>query len=104
MMFPLGRPTRPSSMPQRAIEISLGAVYHPAYLDREAQLALLADIRSVIAASPLYRPRMPRSGKEFSVQMTNCGSLGWVSDIAGYRYQPTHPETGAPWPELPERL
>ena len=91
-------------MPQRAIEISPGAVYHPAYFDREAQLALLADIRAVIAASPLYRPRMPRSGKEFSVQMTNCGSLGWVSDIAGYRYQPTHPETGAPWPELPERL
>jgi alkylated DNA repair protein (DNA oxidative demethylase) len=36
--------------------------------------------------------------------MTNCGPLGWVSDEAGYRYQPTHPETGAPWPDTPELL
>jgi alkylated DNA repair protein (DNA oxidative demethylase) len=33
--------------------------------------------------------------------MTNCGALGWVSDEAGYRYQPTHPETGEPWPPMP---
>jgi alkylated DNA repair protein (DNA oxidative demethylase) len=30
--------------------------------------------------------------------MSNCGPLGWVSDRGGYRYQPTHPETGRPWP------
>jgi DNA oxidative demethylase len=37
--------------------------------------------------------------------MSNCGSLGWVSDKAhGYRYQATHPETGAPWPAIPDRL
>ena len=34
--------------------------------------------------------------------MSNCGPLGWVSDASGYRYQPTHPETGAPWPPMPE--
>jgi DNA oxidative demethylase len=34
--------------------------------------------------------------------MTNCGSLGWVSDAAGYRYQPTHPTTGCPWPAIPD--
>jgi alkylated DNA repair protein (DNA oxidative demethylase) len=45
---------------------------------------------------------MPRTGKPFSVRMTNCGALGWVSDTAGgYRYQPTHPETGEPWPPIP---
>ncbi|SEC86990.1 alkylated DNA repair protein (DNA oxidative demethylase) [Rhizobiales bacterium GAS191] len=91
-------------MPHQVIEIGPGAVYHPAYLDRAAQQALLADIRAVIAAAPLYHPRMPRSGKEFSVRMTNCGPLGWVSDIEGYRYQRTHPETGAPWPDLPDSL
>ena len=32
---------------------------------------------------------------------TNAGPLGWVSDVAGYRYQPDHPETGRPWPALP---
>ncbi len=33
--------------------------------------------------------------------MSNCGDLGWVSDIAGYRYQATHPQTGARWPAIP---
>jgi alkylated DNA repair protein (DNA oxidative demethylase) len=45
---------------------------------------------------------MPGTGAAFSVRMTNCGSLGWVSDQAGYRYQATHPETGLPWPPIPE--
>jgi alkylated DNA repair protein (DNA oxidative demethylase) len=34
--------------------------------------------------------------------MTNCGPLGWVTDERGYRYQPHHPETGEPWPPIPE--
>jgi DNA oxidative demethylase len=39
------------------------------------------------------------SGKVFSVKMTNCGCLGWVSDReGGYRYQATHPVTGNAWP------
>jgi alkylated DNA repair protein (DNA oxidative demethylase) len=45
---------------------------------------------------------MPRTGKPFSVRMTNLGPLGWVSDReGGYRYQATHPETGRPWPPIP---
>ena len=48
---------------------------------------------------------MPRSGKPFSVRMTNCGPLGWVSDQArGYRYEPRHPQTGEPWPPMPPLL
>jgi alkylated DNA repair protein (DNA oxidative demethylase) len=47
---------------------------------------------------------MPRTGRPFTVRMTNLGSLGWVSDRAGYRYQPTHPETGKPWPPIPEMV
>jgi len=48
---------------------------------------------------------MPRTGKEMSVRMTNCGSLGWVTDKElGYRYQPMHPLTGAPWPPIPDAL
>ena len=62
-------------------------------------------MRGIIAAAPLYVPRMPRSGKPMSVRMTNCGPLGWVTDEAcGYRYQATHPETGAPWPPIPDIL
>ncbi len=44
---------------------------------------------------------MPKTGTPFSVRMTNCGALGWVSDADGYRYQPLHPATGRPWPPIP---
>jgi DNA oxidative demethylase len=83
------------------ITILPGATLTPGFLDRNAQDALLAAIRAVIAAAPLYTPRMPKSGHPLSVRMTNCGPLGWVTDERGYRYQPNHPETGAPWPPLP---
>ncbi len=50
-------------------------------------------------------PQMPRTGKPMSVRMTNCGSLGWVTDKErGYRYQATHPVTGKPWPAMPQSL
>ena len=91
-------------MTRQSVEIAPGATYLPGYLDRSAQEALLADVRAVIAKAPLYHSCMPRSGKIFSVQMTNCGPLGWVSDIDGYRYQGTHPQSGAPWPAMPTTL
>ena len=69
-----------------------------------AQEKLLASLREITRAAPLYVPRMPRTGKPFSVRMTNCGALGWVSDLNGYRYQPTHPETAEPWPPMPEQV
>ena len=53
--------------------------------------------------APLFVPAMPRTGKPMCVRMTNCGPLGWVTDKErGYRYQPTHPVTGAAWPPIPE--
>jgi DNA oxidative demethylase len=36
--------------------------------------------------------------------MTNCGPLGWVTDRKGYRYSPTDPQTGEPWPTMPAIL
>ena len=54
--------------------------------------------------APLFTPVMPRTGRPFTVAMTNLGSLGWVSDRAGYRYQATHPETGRPWPPIPDMV
>lgn len=82
-----------------------GVRHIPDFLDRAAQQALLEDVRAVVQAAPLYVPAMPRTGKPMSVRMTNCGSLGWVTDKErGYRYQPTHPVTGEPWPAIPERL
>jgi alkylated DNA repair protein (DNA oxidative demethylase) len=37
-----------------------------------------------------------------SVAMTNSGTVGWVSDANGYRYDPADPATGDPWPALPD--
>jgi DNA oxidative demethylase len=77
-------------------------VLHAGYFNRAAQEMLLGAVRNVIQEAPVYTPQMPRSGRPFSVRMTNCGSLGWVSDITGYRYQAAHPETGRPWPPIPD--
>jgi DNA oxidative demethylase len=74
----------------------------PGFLDIDGQRALLTRIRAVVARAPLFSPVMPRSGSPYSVRMTNCGPQGWLSDRSGYRYVPTHPVTGAPWPEIPE--
>lgn len=81
-----------------------GLRIYPGHFDRDAQSELLAAIRAVLAAAPLFTPRMPKSGRPLSVRMSNCGSLGWISDERGYRYEPTHPATGRAWPPIPEQL
>ncbi len=82
-----------------------GVRHMPGFLSSEDQRSLLDQIRAVVKAAPLYVPTMPKTGKPMSVRMTNCGSLGWVTDKEhGYRYQATHPVTGDPWPPIPERL
>ena len=81
-----------------------GVRHIPGHLSRGEQVALVDAVREVVAAAPLYRPEMPRTGKPLSVRMTNCGELGWVTDRSGYRYQPTHPVTGTPWPAIPPKL
>ena len=87
-----------------SIEILPGVIHYPGYFDRIAQEELRDRLRDIVRAAPLFTPRMPRTGKPFTVRMTNCGGLGWVSDVSGYRYQPTHPETGEPWPPMPGLL
>ena len=81
-----------------------GLAHDPGILDRPAQEALVEALRAAVKLAPLFTPVMPRTGRPFSVRMTNLGPLGWVSDRAGYRYQPVHPETGQPWPAMPEVL
>jgi alkylated DNA repair protein (DNA oxidative demethylase) len=88
-----------------AIVLQPGLLFHRGWFDRPAQQALVDEMRDVVRAAPLFTPAMPRTGKPFSVRMTNCGALGWVSDRdGGYRYQATHPQTGAPWPAMPQSL
>jgi DNA oxidative demethylase len=61
--------------------------------------ALADGVRSVAAAAPFRHMRVP-GGHSMSVAMTNCGAYGWVSDTSGYRYSPTDPDSGAPWPKM----
>jgi DNA oxidative demethylase len=82
-----------------------GIRHIPGYLPRSAQEGLVEEIRKVVADAPLFTPQMPRTGKPMTVRMTNCGTLGWVTDKErGYRYQTTHPMTGKQWPQMPEAL
>ncbi len=82
-----------------------GITHLPGYFNATAQADLLVTLRAAVAQAPLFTPEMPKTGKPFSVRMTNLGSLGWVSDKErGYRYQPTHPITNLPWPAMPDML
>ena len=84
--------------------MTTGLRYLPGHLASPEQRQLVEELRAAVAAAPLFTPVMPRTGRPFSVRMTNLGPLGWVSDRAGYRYQPHHPETGQPWPPIPDLL
>jgi alkylated DNA repair protein (DNA oxidative demethylase) len=67
-------------------------------LSRETEL--LAAIDAVSAEAP-FRHMMTPGGYTMSVAMTTCGSAGWVTDRKGYRYSPTDPISGKPWPPMP---
>lgn len=86
------------------IDIAPGVVLWRAWFDASAQGALLDAVKAGVAKAPFYRPVMPRSGTPFSVEETNFGPLGWISDRSGYRYQPTHPVTQDHWPPIPPML
>ena len=91
-------------LPSTPEALAPGLILYRGRFNRPAQEALVAEIRGILREAPLFTPVMPRTGKPFSVRMSNCGSLGWVSDVAGYRYQPNHPATGQPWPAMPQAL
>src|SRR4051812_46046472 len=87
------------------LEPAPGVHYWPGRLDYPAQQELLEAISTRVAAAPFYRPTMPGSGKPLSVEMTNFGPLGWVTDqTSGYRYELSHPMSGEPWPDIPASL
>jgi alkylated DNA repair protein (DNA oxidative demethylase) len=68
-------------------------------LPREREI--LRALERVIRAAPLRRMTTP-GGLRMSVSMSNCGALGWISDRRGYRYSPDDPQSGSPWPAMPD--
>ena len=61
---------------------------------------LLQAVQQITVQAP-FRHLITPGGLRMSVAMTNCGQLGWVSDRQGYRYDPTDPDSGQPWPAMP---
>jgi alkylated DNA repair protein (DNA oxidative demethylase) len=86
------------------LTIADGICLWPGGLDAPTQRALVAEIFARVEDAPFYTPAMPGSGKAFSVQETNFGALGWISDRDGYRYEPAHPLTKMAWPAIPKAL
>ena len=88
----------------KPLELAPGVMLLREYFVRREQEALVEGVLQLAETAPFYRPVMPRSGKLFSVEETNFGPLGWMSDVSGYRYAPLHPTTGRPWPDIPDVL
>ncbi len=68
---------------------------------RDIDVALLAAVADIARDAP-FRHLVTPGGLRMSVAMTNCGEAGWVSDRTGYRYESCDPESGRPWPAMPQ--
>ncbi|WP_454617964.1 DNA oxidative demethylase AlkB [Bradyrhizobium cenepequi] len=64
---------------------------------------LIPALREIVAQAPFRRMFTP-GGYQMSVAMTNCGTVGWVTDRRGYRYDGIDPESERPWPAMPPVL
>lgn len=76
---------------------------YPAYFDARRQRLLTDAVIEAVKFAPFYRPMTP-GGQSMSVEMTNLGPLGWMTDSGGYRYEARHPVTGEAWPPIPPML
>ena len=86
--IPEVEPLAPGAMVLRAFAVPCAAT-------------LLADVERMTGVAP-FRHLVTPGGFRMTVAMTNCGAVGWVSDTSGYRYDPVDPESGRPWPPMPD--
>ncbi|CAN5404293.1 DNA oxidative demethylase AlkB [soil metagenome] len=84
----------------RDIEIAPGAMLLAGFA-RSFETQLIEAVQSVVARAP-FRHQVTPGGHRMSVAMTNTGSAGWVTDRSGYRYDAIDPDSGQPWPPMPE--
>ena len=63
--------------------------------------ALVEEVSRIAVLAP-FRHMVTPGGSAMSVAMTNCGRAGWLSDRRGYRYEARDPDTGDPWPAMPD--
>lgn len=84
----------------RDVQLAPGAMLLSGFA-RPIETALIEAATAIIARAP-FRHLITPGGHRMSVTMTNCGRVGWVSDRTGYRYDPIDPDSGKPWPPMPE--
>jgi len=80
-----------------------GLIYKENYLNIIQQEKIFDTIKILKKSAP-FRKLTTKSGKSFSAKITNCGDYGWWSDLKGYRYTKTDPDTNLPWPPMPKYL
>ncbi|RXA97207.1 DNA oxidative demethylase AlkB [Yersinia sp. 2105 StPb PI] len=83
-------------------ELSPGAMVLHHYVQDQV-LSLLSDVAEITHVAP-FRHLVTPGGYRMSVAMSNCGSVGWVSDKQGYRYSSIDPLTQKRWPAMPDRF
>lgn len=84
----------------RDVQLASGAMLLAGFA-RLLEAALIEAVNAIVARAP-FRHLITPGGHRMSVAMTNCGRVGWVSDRTGYRYDANDPESGLPWPSMPE--
>lgn len=84
----------------RDVPLAPGAVLLSGFA-RPFEAPLIAALQGVAKRAP-FRHMLTPGGRRMSAAMTNCGSAGWVTDRTGYRYDARDPESGRPWPPMPE--
>lgn len=93
---------RGSVVPPVPTAVIGGAALFEGWMSRDSQTDLVAELRRIIAAAPLFSP-LTAWGKPMSVKMTSAGRFGWFSDRKGYRYVDRHP-SGSAWPPIPQAV
>src|SRR5690606_767008 len=62
---------------------------------------VVAQLRQIRQQSP-FRQMVTPAGCTMSVAHACCGDAGWTADRKVYRYAAIDPETGRPWPAMPD--
>lgn len=81
-------------------ELAPGAIVLRGFAQRD-EPAIVDALHAIERDAP-FRHMLTPGGFRMSVAMTNCGAWGWVTDRTGYRYATHDPESGRPWPRMPD--
>jgi DNA oxidative demethylase len=90
---------QPSYERGQRVELAPSAFLLPSFATSRSE-ALIVGLQKIYTASPFRRMVIP-GGFQMAVEMTDCGTMGWITDKDGYRYDSIDPLVGSHWPEMP---